>query len=856
MKFFINSILILLLSCSVFAQNWSVHFSPRFRVLNDVHIHNPEEIVIIGGRPFNDSITYMAYSSTAGQTWDIFTDIFPGKMINTAIFKNNITGYCAGQNEAFYKTIDGGKTWSPFNIGINLNHKNINKLFKSEYNVFFATGGLNNENGFLLKSSDGGNTWSSIYNWASNEIITAASPKTNTIIVGGLNGFLQISTDGAESWQNCNYPNLEILPEITGINFFDNNNGFCCGGVRGQDSTAIILKTTDGGSNWTISLNTTAPRLNDICMASEQVIYAVGDYGTVLKSEDGGTSWNEENIDGNPGVDLFAVNFLNTHLGAISGRYGYVMIFDDGQTNLPEVSTLEATKVTTSSAILNAVINPGFSDSEVSFLYGTNDNTEHEINCGTFSGGELKSIEKSISNLETDTKYYFRAKLNNSYGEYYGNIKYFYTGNPIPNWDFEIWDNITKDFPNNWGISGGFEKIQYSDFTAIRLFTDSSEDKSSSLINGEIEGENMAPWHIPVESIIGGLQINERPDSIYINLKYNIDDNDTAVFFVGLIKDNFYVAENYFFIIGNQPDFHLNRYKINYLTSDIPDKAIIVLTNSNPFMDTVTNSVVEVSEIYFSNHSPEIPNYNFTDWHTSTFYQPFSWQNIIGNHQFDNFGNPDNFCEPSLDAYHNQYSIKLINNVNTNNHPIPGRISLTNWNDGIPINKRFYNFNGAYKFFKAAQDTATIHLILYSDDIQVGFTVIKITETIDEWTFFSVPISYNDPFVIPNKMNVIISASQWPPTGNSILYVDKLTLDGDFIPVNEFNIVNNTVFPIPAIDMLYFNFTAENVQIFNIFGKIVKSFIGTCKQIDISDLNPGIYILRDKNNVQIKFIKI
>jgi len=136
--------------------------------------------------------------------------------------------------------------------------------------------------------------------------------------------------------------------------------------------------------------------------------------------------------------------------------------------------------------------------------------------------------------------------LVNDYGTYMGETKLFYTGNPIPNWDFEIWDNITKDFPNNWGISGGFEKIQYSDFTAIRLFTDSSEDKSSSLINGEIEGENMAPWHIPVESIIGGLQINERPDSIYINLKYNIDDNDTAVFFVGLIKDNFYVAENCF----------------------------------------------------------------------------------------------------------------------------------------------------------------------------------------------------------------------------------------------------------------------------------------------------------------------
>ena len=874
MKFFINSILILLLSCSVFAQNWSVHFSPRFRVLNDVHIHNPEEIVIIGGRPFNDSITYMAYSSTAGQTWDIFTDIFPGKMINTAIFKNNITGYCAGQNEAFYKTIDGGKTWSPFNIGINLNHKNINKLFKSEYNVFFATGGLNNENGFLLKSSDGGNTWSSIYNWASNEIITAASPKTNTIIVGGLNGFLQISTDGAESWQNCNYPNLEILPEITGINFFDNNNGFCCGGVRGQDSTAIILKTTDGGSNWTISLNTTAPRLNDICMASEQVIYAVGDYGTVLKSEDGGTSWNEENIDGNPGVDLFAVNFLNTHLGAISGRYGYVMIFDDGQTNLPEVSTLEATKVTTSSAILNAVINPGFSDSEVSFLYGTNDNTEHEINCGTFSGGELKSIEKSISNLETDTKYYFRAKLNNSYGEYYGNIKYFYTGNPIPNWDFEEWIEISEDFPESWYIANAFfERVTYEGFDAIRLQKENNLDEEkdfavlrNTLIKGN--GPPQTEWQLPINFIHGGLPLNTRPNTLFLTSKYNIEPNDTSAVFIGLILDDHYVAENIFFLTGSQQNFETNAFPIEYSTDEIPEKAVIVIVSSNPF-DKLNSydSYIEISEIHFSDNTPEIPNSDFSSWITKTTHLPQDWyMKII--HNYD--GSIKNYIERVTDAAHNDYAIKL-QNIITEQDTITAQLSLRDYNEGMPIEKRFNKLMGYFKYFPESNDTARISIVMYQGGSPIAWGQYLTNETIDSWTEFNIDIQYHHThqFTIPDSMNISFASSQYPPTGESQPFIDKLSLDGDFIPVKQYNINDLNLYPNPASDFI--NIDISNIiistnlsyEIFDITGKlIVKEILDTnCKliEINLNNFPNGLYslqLLTDNSIYTSKFLKL
>lgn len=854
------------------AQNWNSSYCPRYRHIKDLHIHSPEKISIVGGHPFNDSITYMAYSSFAGQSWDIFTDIFPGKMINTVLLKNNITGYCAGYNEAFYKTSDGGKNWSAFDIGIDLNNKNINKLFKSEYGVLFAAGGLNAQNGFLLKSTDGGNSWLSIYDWPSNEIITAASPKHNNIVVAGTNGFLQFSTDGAASWQNCDYPNIAILPEFTGVNFFNDNIGFCCGGVRGQDSTAVILKTTDGGSTWSISLNIIAPCLNDICMASEQVIYAVGDYGAVLKSDDGGITWNEENIDGNPGEDLFTVSFLNTHIGAIAGRFGYVMVFNDGQTDLPEITTSEARDVTKNTAVLNAIINPGFSDSEVSFLYGIDENTENEIDCGTFYGGDLQTIQKSVNNLEPDTKYYFRAKLTNNYGEYLGAVKYFYTGNPIPNWDFELWTEISKDFPENWYVNEArCEKISYDGFEAIKLQGTSGtgdQDDVAVIMNTIIDGDGIInEWHIPVDFITDGLPISSRPDSLYIKLKYDVETNDSAVIFIGLILDEHYVAESYFFLTGAQQNFETTGFKIEYLTEETPERAVIAIISSNPF-DTLNNysSYIEISEIYFANKTPEIPNSDFSKWINRTTYLPQDWHVDI-RQVFDNEGTIQNFSERVTDAAHNDYAIKLQNKISESDTTI-ARLSLRDWNQGIPIDKRFNNLMGYIKYIPEASDTASITIVMYEAGEPIAWGGYRTSETILNWTEFIIELNYFNSFATPDSMNIIIEASQTPTTGESQLYIDKLSLDGDYIPVEEELFESFRLYPNPVNDIL--TVLVENhsrtskcrVKIVDINGKIQYNCINTLIDsmvIDVSFLRKGFYLIQidtDNSTIIKRFIKV
>ncbi|MDD3741486.1 MAG: hypothetical protein PHH30_09605, partial [Bacteroidales bacterium] len=116
MRVFILHIVFLSIIQVINAQQWNVYNTPRSRQIHDVAILSQNNYVIVGGNPSNDSITYMAHSSSAGESWENFTDLFPGKMINTILFKNNITGYCAGDNEAFYKTSDGGKNWSAFSF--------------------------------------------------------------------------------------------------------------------------------------------------------------------------------------------------------------------------------------------------------------------------------------------------------------------------------------------------------------------------------------------------------------------------------------------------------------------------------------------------------------------------------------------------------------------------------------------------------------------------------------------------------------------------------------------------------------------------------------------------------------------
>jgi photosystem II stability/assembly factor-like uncharacterized protein len=340
----VNILIILSLLGESQNVNWYLYSAPRQRQLHDISFQTRENLVVVGGHPFNDSITYMGHSINSGKEWSRVLDLYPGKMQKAVLFTSEMSGISVGVNESLYKTSNGGQTWVEDVFELELNNRNIYTIFKGNSSVVFAAGGLDSQNGFFLKSNDNGNLWEMIYQWDENEIYSGTINSENKLVVCGPNGFIQTSYNNGLSWDTPIIEESDYSPTYKDVIFINDTIAYCVGGKIGEDSSSIILRTIDGGDNWNIVYHETAPCLNAIEKVTDSVLYAAGDYGRILKSNDTGLTWINQEIDVNPGQDIFAIDFFNEHIGGFSGRWGNVIIYYDGyydyipQILMPETS--------------------------------------------------------------------------------------------------------------------------------------------------------------------------------------------------------------------------------------------------------------------------------------------------------------------------------------------------------------------------------------------------------------------------------------------------------------------------------------------------------------------------------------
>ncbi len=847
-------VLLITISSFSFAQDWTFQYLPYYRQIHEIHLLTKNHISAIGGWPSNDSITDMYFSDDGGETWQ-FQDIFPGKMIKSGLYYDSGNAICGGLNEVCYKTVDSGRNWVQSSFDVDLNHRNINKFSKGQWGSAYACGGLELLDGFVMKTENSGENWSIISEFPESELNSIYAINNNKIIVCGPDNFLMKTSNSGEDWTNCDIVNFEEVCELNAIEFFGSNIGYCVGGRQGEDSLQVVLKTIDGGATWSPCLNIINPSLNDVDIINDSVAYAVGDYGIILKTIDHGENWQDVVIADNPFYHLYAIDFINEHYGIIAGNYGIVFQYDDGETITPQAITLEAMNVTPHSAVLKANINPGIIESEVNFQYGMDESMGQNHSMGTYSGGSLENVSYHISGLQENTHYYYRVCLLNDYGAYYGDTKLFYTGNPIPNWDFELWTEDSCSLPDNWFMTQGiFNMAIYGEDTAVQICNHGSDfdNDMAVIMNAYIDGGNLESFHIPVDYISGGTPFTDRPDSLYVKMKYDIEPQDSALIFLGLLDGDQYVSENFFFIEGTETEFVHNAYKLEYLNANIPDRVVVAIVNTNPFDTTVFDNMLEISDIYFSGNTADIPNHDFSAWTDYNYFFPDAW--FFEHNYSDSLPIQDVPFERTEDAAHHDYAIKLQNMLLPDD-TVVARISLKDWDQGFPIDKRFSSFSGQYKYLPEAQDTARFFVVMYHNDEQCGWGHFENHESIANWTEFTTEIHYDSVNVIPDSMNITIETSQWPPTGESILYVDKLSMDGDYIPVNQLHNKRFNIFPNPAHETLYFSEPVKNIEIYNALGKKVLCKKGQHNSINISILKPGMYFFRADIDIFCKFVK-
>ncbi len=318
------NILILLVFCLVVkrvsAQWIWQNPLPQGNTLNDVNVFNDGSAIAIG---YNGTVIK---TKDNGNTW-INDSIGYKNNLNSMYFINESTGWIVGDSGLILKTINKGNTWEEQSWNDTLN---VNLL--SVYFINADTGWIGSDVspiysqfGILLKTIDGGKTWE--YNkfygglqhisflnsnfglissgkWQMYSI-TKDGGKTWTrytrmfdamCFIDSLTGFfiqnssIYKTTDCGLSWNAITAFNNSIT--FSSIKFKDNKNGWAVG-YQTYPLNEYIIRTTDGGINWSVDSNLSQGALYSFDYNESGSGYAVGYAGGIVYTSDWGINWKE-----------------------------------------------------------------------------------------------------------------------------------------------------------------------------------------------------------------------------------------------------------------------------------------------------------------------------------------------------------------------------------------------------------------------------------------------------------------------------------------------------------------------------------------------------------------------------------
>ncbi|MBC8044412.1 MAG: T9SS type A sorting domain-containing protein, partial [Rhizobacter sp.] len=221
--------------------------------------------------------------------------------------------------------------------------------------------------GTILRSGDGGGTWSSVQSSGNTLNDVASTGNLGTARVGksdgtvstegfgsavavGIGGTILRSGNGGESWNAAASGSSATL---NGVAVADD---FVLRGARKGDGTlstegfgsavavgvgGTILRSGDGGESWNaafaraakgnVAASTnaiTSQNLNAVSFASQSIVVVTGDGGTILRSTDSGASWSI--IGSGTAKNLTSVKMINASDGYIAGEIGTLLKTTDG----------------------------------------------------------------------------------------------------------------------------------------------------------------------------------------------------------------------------------------------------------------------------------------------------------------------------------------------------------------------------------------------------------------------------------------------------------------------------------------------------------------------------------------------
>ena len=241
----------------------------------------------------------------------------------------------------------------------------LRRIDMVDANNWFAVGA----NGTFMRTTNAGTNW--YFHHFAGRVGAALDVSqsyslwffnSTTGIVAGDKGYIGRTTNSGTTFDSVGLGLIPINQRSQGLWFFDNNTGYVASGSA-SGFGANIVKTTNGGINWTNVYTSANYSVTSLWGTDAQTVYAIETNGATLKTTNGGISWTESAVV--MGQFMYDVSFLNANTGFVCGGGGNIYRTTNAGTTWDSVGSgqnnwsLFHVKIVSASEIY-AVGDPGF----------------------------------------------------------------------------------------------------------------------------------------------------------------------------------------------------------------------------------------------------------------------------------------------------------------------------------------------------------------------------------------------------------------------------------------------------------------------------------------------------------------
>ncbi|HQV01155.1 MAG TPA: YCF48-related protein, partial [Bacteroidia bacterium] len=279
----------------------------------------------------------------------------------SVFFMDTLTGFIGSDGGILKKTTDGGSTWSSYPLP-SYNNPVLDIIFSDSLNGFFIT------TYDFYRTIDGGITWSKV----GQELNKVSYLSKDTLVAVGDDVFRK-SFDGGYTWTET-HPFNRI--HMYDMDFVDKDTGYASGYF------GAIFKTINGGNNWTKQTTNSSALFSGIHFFNYNKGIAVGSNYSIARTSNGGLNWVVDSFANGSLYGYYDVFFVNDSLGYICGSQGKIARSTNGGTSFTTLTT-GTTKYLLNILFLNPAKGFAVGESGTLLQTLDSGNTWTKINLGT-----------------------------------------------------------------------------------------------------------------------------------------------------------------------------------------------------------------------------------------------------------------------------------------------------------------------------------------------------------------------------------------------------------------------------------------------------------------------------------------